>query len=102
MKEKHHKESHHKHHGHHKERMMSGERGVSEPKMGNMDPDKGPPMTEGGYRFNKGYVSDDEHFSPHGVYPGSKERGNDYMKLQNEAVEGDSKKLFRSKFTKIA
>jgi SLT domain-containing protein len=66
------------------------------------DPDRGPPMHEGAHHFDKGYVSDEEHFAPRGMYPGSKERGNRYMDLQNEAVRRDSKKLSRSEFSKIA
>jgi len=85
---KHHKDGHKMHHGSH--HTPGG------------DPDKGPPMNEGEIRFDKGYKSDDEHFSPHGLYPGEHERGNHYMHLQNEAVERDSKKLKRSHFTKIA
>ena len=71
---------------------------MKEPK-GN--PDKGPKMTEGAYQFDKGYVSDNEHFSPK-AYPGDHQRGNMYMGMQNEAVRRDSKKLERSKFSKIA
>ena len=37
--------------------------------------------------YDKGYESDESHFSPPGVYPGKKERGNEYMKHQNEAVK---------------
>lgn len=66
------------------------------------DPDRGPPMKEGAHHFDKGYVSDEDHFSPRGAYPQDHERGNDYMKLQNEIVHRDSKKLSREKFTKIA
>jgi hypothetical protein len=66
------------------------------------DPDRGPPMNEGPHYYNKGYVSDEEYFSPgthdiHGV-----ERGNDYMPMQNEIVSRDTKKIKRSKFSKIA
>lgn len=66
------------------------------------NPDKGPRMSEGEIRFDKGYTSDDEYFSPGGVYPGEKERGNRYMELQNEIVRKDSGKLKRGHFTKIA
>jgi len=66
------------------------------------DPDRGPPMHEGAHHFDKGYVSDEEHFSPKGVYPGSKERGNRYMEHQNEIVKRDSKKLNSDRFSKIA
>jgi hypothetical protein len=66
------------------------------------NPDRGPPIMEGAHKFDKGYESDSETFSPRGEYPGDKERGNAYFKLQNEAVMRDSKKLKRSKFTKIA
>ncbi len=66
------------------------------------NPDKGPQMHTGEIKFDKGYTSDDEHFSPHGVYPGDKQRGNRYMDLQNEAVRKDSAKLKRDEFSKIA
>lgn len=66
------------------------------------DPDRGPPMHEGAHHWDKGYDSDNEHFSPRGEYPGDHERGNPYMKLQNEIVGKDSKKLRREKFSKIA
>lgn len=86
--------SHHGHHGHHKHH--SGHPSVD----GN--PDVGPPMHEGAHHFDKGYVSDEEHFSPRHTYPHEHERGNRYMHLQNEAVKHDSKKLERSRFSKIA
>jgi len=63
------------------------------------NPDKGPPMHEGAHHFDKGYVSDNEKFDP---YHGDHERGNAYFKHQNEIVHRDSKKLARSKFSKIA
>jgi len=66
------------------------------------NPDRGPPVMEGAHQFDKGYESDEEHFSPRGAFPDDDERGNPYMKLQNEIVGRDSKKLKRSKFTKIA
>lgn len=66
------------------------------------NPDKGPQMQEGAHHFDKGYTSDDEHFNPKGVYPDDHQRGNDYMKTQNEIAHRDSKKLNRGKFTKIA
>lgn len=66
------------------------------------DPDRGPPMHEGAHQFDKGYVSDEEYFSPRDAYPGDHERGNQYMKHQNEIVHRDSKKLKREKFSKIA
>jgi hypothetical protein len=69
------------------------------------DPDKGPPMLEGAHHFDKGYSSDEKHFSPlagsnsetHGH-----QRGNHYMKMQNEAVMKDEKKIKRQTFSKIA
>lgn len=66
------------------------------------DPDRGPPMHEGAHHWDKGYMSDEEHFSPKGVYPDDHMRGNAYMKHQNEIVHRDSKKLNREKFSKIA
>lgn len=68
----------------------------------NRNPDRGPAMHEGAHHFDKGYESDEAHFSPRGVYPGSHQRGNEYMKHQNEIVHRDSKKLNREKFSKIA
>lgn len=65
------------------------------------NPDKGPPMLEGAHHFDKGYSSDEKHFSPESDHHGH-QRGNDYMHLQNEAVKKDSAKLRRSKFSKIA
>jgi hypothetical protein len=65
------------------------------------DPDRGPPMHEGAHHWDKGYASDDEHVHPKS-YPGDHQRGNPYMKLQNEIVHRDSKKLNREKFSKIA
>lgn len=71
-------------------------------KMKGRDPDRGPPMIEGEHHYDKGYSSDEETFSPRGVYPDDNQRGNRYFSLQNEAVTKDSKKLNRSKFSKIA
>jgi len=65
------------------------------------NPDRGPPMHEGAHHFDKGYDSDHDHFSPR-EFPEDHERGNPYMKLQNEIVSRDSKKLGREKFNKIA
>lgn len=65
------------------------------------NPDRGPAMREGAHSFDKGYVSDNEYFSPSKEYPGKGERGNEYMKMQNEIVGRDSKKLKREKFSKI-
>jgi len=70
--------------------------------MKNKDPDRGPPMIEGAHHFDKGYDSDEEHFSPRKEFPQDHERGNRYMSKQNEIVSRDSKKLTRGKFTKIA
>ncbi len=66
------------------------------------NPDRGPPMLEGAHHFDKGYESDEETFSPRNAYPDNHMRGNPYMKLQNEIVGRDSKKLKRGHFTKIA
>lgn len=66
----------------------------------NHNPDRGPPMMEGAHHFNKGYTSDDEYFDPH--YGKDHERGNDYMPMQNERCHKDTKKIERSKFSKIA
>jgi len=65
------------------------------------DPDKGPPMMEGAYHYDHGYSSDHEYAQPAGVYPPHEERGNDYLKHQDEIVSRDGKKLERSKFSKI-
>ena len=72
------------------------------PKAKHSDPDRGPPMHEGAHHWDKGYTSDEEHFSPRGVYPDDHHRGNRYMEHQNEIVHRDSKKLNREKFSKIA
>ncbi len=66
------------------------------------NPDRGPPMLEGAHHWDKGYTSDEEYFSPRGVYPDDHMRGNSYMKMQNEIAHRDSKKLNREKFSKIA
>lgn len=70
--------------------------------MKHSDPDRGPKMIEGAHKFDKGYESDEDYFSPRGVYPDDHERGNKYMMKQNEIVHRDSKKLNSGKFTKIA
>jgi hypothetical protein len=75
---------------------MKGAKGV------HGDPDKGPQMHEGAHTFDKGYISDNEKFSPRGVYPDDHERGNRYFENQNKFVKEDSKKLYRSKFSKVA
>lgn len=69
------------------------------------DPDKGPPMMEGAHHFDKGYESDEKHFSPlaginndtHGH-----QRGNRYMSMQNKFNVEDEKKIKRHAFSKIA
>lgn len=66
------------------------------------DPDHGNPMIEGAQHFDKGYESDADVFKRLETYPSDKERGNHYVKLNNEMVSRDSKKLHRNKFTKIA
>lgn len=66
----------------------------------NAGPDRGPKMSEGMHHFDKGYTSDNEHFDPYSH--GSEQRGNRYMKMQNEIVHSDDKKLAREKFSKIA
>jgi Ni/Co efflux regulator RcnB len=64
------------------------------------NPDRGPPMQEGEIKFDKGYVSNDEHFDP-GMSYGNHQRGNQYMAMQNKVCRSDNEKLERSKFTKI-
>jgi hypothetical protein len=66
------------------------------------DPDRGPPMMEGAHHWDKGYDSDSDVFDRNESYPADHERGNSYVKLNKEMVSRDSKKLNRSKFTKIA
>jgi hypothetical protein len=66
------------------------------------NPDVGPPMQEGAHHYDKGYVSDEEYFSPRGLYPDDHERGNRTMELRNEIARGDSAKLNRIKRTKIS
>jgi hypothetical protein len=70
--------------------------------MKGMNPDRGPKMMEGEHTWNKGYVSDEEHFSPESKSNDDDYRGNMYMDLQNEAVRRDTSKIDRSKFSKIA
>jgi len=70
--------------------------------MKDSNPDRGPAMKEGPHHYNKGYVSDSEHFSPDAGKSDDHYRGNQYMKLQNEIVHRDDKKVTRGKFTKIA
>lgn len=69
------------------------------------DPDRGPPMLEGAHHFDKGYMSDEKEFSPlagsnHDTH--DHQRGNHYMKLQNDAVHRDDAKIRKGKFSKIA
>lgn len=71
-------------------------------RLKNSNPDRGPRMIESAHYFDKGYESDNEYFSPRNEFPGNEERGNAYMKHQNEIVGRDSKKLRREKFSKIA
>lgn len=71
-------------------------------KDGRGDPDKGPQMKEGAHTFDKGYESDNEKFSPSGLYPRDHQRGNHYFENQNKFVKSDSAKLSRSKFSKVA
>ncbi len=67
------------------------------------NPDRGPPMKEGAHQFDKGYESDEETFSPtRKMWPDNEQRGNEYMKLNNEWQKKDAGKLSRSKFSKIA
>lgn len=70
--------------------------------MKDKNPDRGPEMKEGAHSFDKGYVSDSEHFSPLAGSSDNHYRGNEYMKLQNEVVHRDEKKMKREKFSKIA
>ncbi len=70
--------------------------------MKGKNPDVGPKMMEGAHSFDKGYVSDSSHFSPDEGKSEHAYRGNEYMKLQNEIVSRDDKKVRRDKFTKIA
>jgi hypothetical protein len=69
--------------------------------MKGKDPDKGPPVVEGAYMFDKGYKSDNDHFAPPGAFPQDEERGNRYMKNQNDIVARDSSKMRKQKFSKI-
>ena len=67
-------------------------------------PDKGAPIVEGkdAYHYDKGYVSDEEYFSPLSKMDSEDYRGNEYMDNQNTAVRRDDSKIKRSKFSKIA
>ncbi len=62
------------------------------------NPDRGPQMHSGAHHFDKGYTSDSE--MSHGGNP-EHERGNKYLKLQNEILSKDKSKLARSKCSKI-
>ncbi len=93
--DKHH--SHHKHHSHDKHKSHHAHGAHHEP-HGN--PDKGPPMMEGRYVYDKGYTSDYE--TSHGGYPEGHMRGNNYLHLQNEILKKDRERLSRDKFSKIA
>lgn len=64
------------------------------------NPDKGHQMKTGDLPFDKGYETSNKNISH--AYPESKERGNRYVDLQNDYMGKDSKKLARSKFSKIA
>ncbi len=66
------------------------------------NPDKGPQMLEGQHYFDKGYDSDSEVFLRGSSYPGNEQRGNEYVKNNQEIIRRDSKKLKRSEFSKIA
>ena len=55
--------------------------------MGKSDPDVGPEMKEGMHSFNKGYVSDHDHFSPPQEFPDNDMRGNRYMQNQNDIID---------------
>ena len=59
-------------------------------------------MKEGAHKYDKGYTSDSEHFSPDAGKSDSDYRGNMYMKMQNEIVSRDNKKMSKDKFSKIA
>ncbi len=83
----------------HKDKANSRQGGISDTGYG--DPDVAPAMMEGPHSFNKGYVSDEEHFSPRGAFPDNDMRGNNYMNNQNKIVEKDSSKMNRQIFTKI-
>jgi hypothetical protein len=68
----------------------------------NTNPDRGPKMIEGAHKFDKGYESDDDTFQPtKNMFP-SGQRGNEYMKLNNEWQKKDAGKLARQKFSKTA
>lgn len=70
--------------------------------MKGKNPDVGPKMMEGAHHFDKGYVSDSEHFSPDAGKSEHDYRGNEYMKMANEIVHRDDKKMKSDKFSKIA
>lgn len=69
-------------------------------KSAHKDPDRGHQMKTGELPFDKGYETSNKNLS-HG-FPEAKERGNRYVEMQNEYMSKDSKKLARSKFSKIA
>jgi hypothetical protein len=89
--------AHHKHHGSHHDR------GTSAESIKSKNPDRGPPMHEGAHHFDKGYVSDEEHFSPtRHMFPDNDMRGNNYMDLNNHWQKKDAGKMSRQKFSKTA
>jgi hypothetical protein len=82
--------------------MAHNERGYDAKGIKSKNPDKGPRMMEGAHSFDKGYVSDEEYAMGPKGYPADQERGNEYLKMAHEIRSKDSKKLQRSKFSKIA
>lgn len=84
----------------HKDKANARQGGIRD--MGHSDPDVAPAMMEGPHSFDKGYVSDEEHFSPRNAFPDNDMRGNHYMENQNKIVKNDSEKMRRQIFSKIA
>lgn len=84
----------------HKDKANSRQGSIVDSGRGN--PDVAPAMMEGPHSFNKGYVSDEEHFSPRDAFPDNDMRGNMYMDNQNKIVRNDSEKMKRQFFSKIA
>lgn len=66
------------------------------------NPDHGGTIRETEHKFDKGYMSDDEYAELGGKFPERGMRGNEYLKMQNEIIKRDSKKIVNDKFSKIA
>ena len=71
-------------------------------KLKRSNPDHGGAIREMQHSFDKGYMSDVEHAELGGKFPEAHMRGNEYLKMQNEILARDKKKIVSDKFSKIA